>query len=68
MSEYLAVEEAARKYDIPVKRLRGAIWTNGLLDPIGSLETDQVVEDWRLVRFAERVHEQQLHFVYADQR
>jgi hypothetical protein len=50
----LAIPEAARKYHINEKRLRGAIWTNRLTDPIGSLETDQVYDDWRLKALADK--------------
>jgi hypothetical protein len=50
----LTIPEAARKYHINEKRLRGAVWTNRLTDPIGSLETDQVYDDWRLQRLGEK--------------
>jgi hypothetical protein len=50
----LTIPEAARKYHINEKRLRGAVWTNRLTDPIGSLETDQVYDDWRLQKLAEK--------------
>lgn len=52
MSETISIPEAAAKYSINEKRLRGAVWTNRLTDPIGSIETDQVYDDWRLQRLA----------------
>jgi hypothetical protein len=51
-AKLIPIPEAAVKYGIDVKRLRGYVWQNRLRDPIGSLETDQVVDDWRLQRLA----------------
>ena len=56
MSDVLPIPEAAEKYSVDVKRLRGKIWQEqqtGALDlPIGDLATDQVYDDWRLQRLA----------------
>jgi hypothetical protein len=46
----LSIAEASAKYGIDPKRLRGYIWRNGLLDPIGCITVDGVYDDWRLQR------------------
>lgn len=48
----IPIPEAARKYRVDVKRLRGYVFRNNLNDPIGDLATDQVYDDWRLQRLA----------------
>lgn len=48
----ISIVDAATKYRLDVKRLRGFVWRNGLMDPIGCLESDQVYDDWRLQRLA----------------
>ena len=52
MSDTIGIPEAAQRYGIDVKRLRGAVWQNRLTDPIGDLATDQVLDDWRLEKLA----------------
>lgn len=54
LDNLLTIPEAAAKYSINEKRLRGAVWQNRLTDPIGDLATDQVYDDWRLHKLAER--------------
>jgi hypothetical protein len=53
MSDVLSIPEAAAMYGINEKRLRGYIWRNGLMDPIGCLALDTVYNDWRLRRLAQ---------------
>lgn len=56
MSNLISIPEAAAKHGIDVKRLRGKVWQEhqtGAIDlPIGSLETDQVYDDWRVEKLA----------------
>lgn len=52
------IPEAAERYGVDVKRLRGAVFRgctkdNRLSDPIGSLATDQVYA-WSVERWAKR--------------
>lgn len=48
----ISIVEAATKYGLDVKRLRGYVWRNDLHDPIGCLQADMVYDDWRLQRLA----------------
>jgi hypothetical protein len=57
--ELLPIPEAAERYDVDVKRLRGAVFRGctrdaRLSDPIGSLTTDEVYA-WSVERWAKRV-------------
>lgn len=47
----LSIPEAATKYGVDAKRLRGAIYMNGLHDPIGDPATDRVQDDATLERW-----------------
>jgi hypothetical protein len=54
LANCLPVPEAAAKYGVDVRRLRGAIWTNRLLEPIGDVELDLVQDDETLHRWVEK--------------
>lgn len=57
--ELMTIPEAAAKYGVDVRRLRGIVWrencTGALELPIGSYESDQVYDCERLRAWAERV-------------
>jgi hypothetical protein len=55
----IPIEDAAAKHGVDVRRLRGAVWTNGLLDPIGDVSQDLVQEDDTLGRWVEKQKERQ---------
>lgn len=48
----IPIPEAAAKYSMDVKRLRGAVWRNRLTDPLGDVEADLVQDDELLERYA----------------
>lgn len=48
----VSIPDAAAKYGIDVKKLRGYVWRNNLTDPIGCIKADRVYDDWRLQRLA----------------
>lgn len=50
--ELMKVTDAAAKYGIDPKRLRGRIWRGDLFDPIGYLPADVVYDGWRLRKLA----------------
>ena len=56
MSDPISIPAAAEKYRIDARRIRGKVWQEhqtGAIDlPIGSLETDQVYDDWRVEKLA----------------
>lgn len=47
LANVLPIPEAAAKYGLDVKRLRGYVWRNDLHDPIGCAKIDRVYDDWR---------------------
>lgn len=54
MSDQIDITEAAIKYGVDAKRLRGAVYLNGLGDPIGDAERDLVQDDETLRRWVEK--------------
>lgn len=52
MDEIITIPQAAVRYRVDEKRLRGAVWVNGLFDPIGDVALDLVQEDETLARWA----------------
>jgi hypothetical protein len=56
LDNVLTIPEAAQKYGVDVKRLRGIVWrenlTGALELPIGSFKEDKVQDDERLEAWA----------------
>lgn len=50
----IPILEAAFRYGVNERRLRGAVWTNRLLDPIGDAQLDLVQDDETLRRWVEK--------------
>jgi len=50
----IPIPDAAARLGIDVKRLRGYVHRNGIGDPVGSLETDEVY-GWSLVALEKRL-------------
>jgi hypothetical protein len=50
----ISIPEAAAKYGVEERRLRGAVWTDRLLEPIGDLHLDRVQDDDTLRRWVEK--------------
>lgn len=57
--EAIPIDEAAVKYGVDPRRLRGAVWTNRLLDPIGDPHLELVQDDETLRRWVEKQRGQQ---------
>ena len=51
LANLLPVTEAALKYGVDLKRLRGAVFMNRLHDPIGDFQLDLVQDDEVLERW-----------------
>lgn len=50
----IPIIEAVFRYGVDERRLRGAVWTNRLLDPIGDPALDLVQDDDTLRRWVEK--------------